>query len=105
MFESLGVLLFEKLALSFLHRKLAPMTRPQMLHVVFRTILIFTGAFVCGAIGGWYVRGFWSATEDGKPCRDEVISVEAARGPASCTHIDATSELKDGYLICKCKKK
>jgi hypothetical protein len=100
MLQALGTLLLEN-SLPFLYRRIEPMTRAAM----FRVMLIVAGAFVCGATGGWYVHGFWSATEDGRPCRDEVISVDGARGPASCTHAETTSELKDGYLICKCKKK
>jgi hypothetical protein len=40
---------------------------------------------------------------DSKECRDEVWSIDNARGPASCSRSDMASEIKDGYLVCKCK--
>ena len=63
------------------------------------------GACLIGAVGGWCAHARWSDTEAIKPCRDQVISVDGARGPVSCTHAESTSELRDGYLICKCRKK
>jgi hypothetical protein len=66
----------------------------QMVFALVVTLLV-------GAIIGW----FGGRAESQKPCRDEVISVEATHGPASCTYAEAAGELKDGYLICKCKPK
>lgn len=69
---------------------------------------------VIGLMAGWFVRGMTALAEDAvelrsagavKTCRDEVISVDNTRGPASCSHPEMASELKDGYLICRCKKK
>lgn len=62
------------------------------------------------AAGGWTAHALSStAPLSGQPsakaCRDEVVSVDNARGPASCSLNDMTGELKDGYLICRCKKK
>jgi hypothetical protein len=65
------------------------------------TFIAFDGGFAVG----WFGHSAQAKVEDGKSCRDEVISVDNAHGPASCTHEGSSSELKDGYLICKCMKK
>lgn len=72
-----------------------------------RTVFALTAAWIVGATIGWYGHAASaSAAEPQKACREEVISVDGARGgPVSCTHAEHTGELKDGYLVCKCKKK
>lgn len=63
-------------------------------------------AFALGVLVGWSGHAAEVRAEGvNKACRDEVISVDNARGPVSCTQEPSSSELKDGYLICKCRKK
>jgi hypothetical protein len=99
-------LLLEKLGpglLSMFARKVSVMMRAT----IFRTVFCLTASWIMGATVGWYAHGASIGTgESQKPCREEVISVDGARGgPVSCTHAEHTGELKDGYLVCKCKKK
>ncbi len=84
-------------------RRFGPVTRVLMV----RTVFALTAAWIVGATIGWYGHAASaSAAEPQKACREEVISVDGARGgPVSCTHAEHTGELKDGYLVCKCKKK
>jgi hypothetical protein len=60
-----------------------------------------------GAAIGWFAHRAFSTIESQsqKPCREEVTAVDAHYGAVSCSHAEQTGELKDGYLICKCKKK
>ena len=60
-----------------------------------------------GVSGGWFGHGAYaSAHENQSPkCRDEVASIDNAHGAVSCSSADMTSEVKDGYLVCKCRKK
>lgn len=62
---------------------------------------------VAGIVGGWFGHGAYaSARENQAPkCRDEVASIDNARGAVSCSSTDMMSEVKDGYLVCKCRKK
>ena len=78
-----------------------------------RVVLCVTTA-VIGALAGWFARDAsklaWGrqappASSTSGACRDEVVSVDNARGPVSCSQVDMASELKDGYLVCRCKKK
>jgi hypothetical protein len=71
---------------------------------IFPAAFAVSVAFALGAIVGWFGRAAQAHAESDKPCRDEVISVDGAHGPVSCTHDEMLSELKDGYLICKCRK-
>jgi len=60
-----------------------------------------------GVVAGWFCHGAYASARDSQPskCRDEVVSIDNARGAVSCSSNDMTSEVKDGYLVCKCKKK
>ena len=98
-------LLFEKVAPE-LYGALRRRFRPAMRAVMFRTVFCLTVSWIVGAVIGWYSHAAsTSASEASKPCREEVISVDGARGPVSCTNAEHVGELKDGYLVCKCKTK
>jgi hypothetical protein len=60
-----------------------------------------------GIAAGWFSHGAYASAHDSQApkCRDEVASIDNARGAVSCSSNDMTSEVKDGYLVCKCKKK
>lgn len=60
-----------------------------------------------GIVGGWFGHGAYASARDSQApkCRDEVASIDNARGAVSCSSSDMTSEVKDGYLVCRCKKK
>jgi hypothetical protein len=69
---------------------------------------------IIGIVIGWVSRGVATITKEVSipaaaaatiACRDEVMSVDNARGAVSCSQPDMVSELKDGYLICRCRKK
>jgi hypothetical protein len=98
--SSAGIkLLAEKAAESYLPllgRRLWPVMRPW-------ATIFMASAF--GTAMGWFAHTLLSGSEAQRPCREEVISVDGARGPVSCSHADQMGELKDGYLVCKCKKK
>lgn len=104
--EALLRLALEKIGFSKLGGLLRQGFGPVMRTAIFRTVFCLAAAWIVGAIVGWYAHGAsMSAGEAQKPCREEVISVDGARGPVSCSHAEQVGELKDGYLICKCKKK
>ena len=105
--EALLRLALEKIGFSKLGDLLRQGFVPMMRATVFRTVFCLAIAWIVGAIVGWYGHAASaSAAEPQKACREEVISVDGARGgPVSCTHAEHTGELKDGYLVCKCKKK
>jgi hypothetical protein len=62
-----------------------------------------------GMAGGWIWHGAYASAREQpnkSTCRDEVASIDNALGrPVSCSSSDMTSEVKDSYLVCKCKKK
>lgn len=60
------------------------------------------GALVTGILGSVYERHHDRASAQ---CRDEVANVDGARGLVACSREDQSMELKDGYLVCRCKKK
>lgn len=60
------------------------------------------GALVVGVLGIMYERRHDHASVQ---CRDEVANVDGARGLVACSREDQSMELKDGYLVCRCKKK
>jgi hypothetical protein len=66
--------------------------------------IMATAAFI-GCAAGWFGHAFYASAEAGRPCREEVISVDGAHGAVSCSHGEQTGELKDGYLVCRCTKK
>jgi hypothetical protein len=71
--------------------------------------LVVSGAvFVLSVASGWVMGRVYPPPNTGdrldvKECRDEVWSIDNARGPASCSRNDMASEIKDGYLVCRCK--
>jgi len=64
----------------------------------------------CAFVVGWFMHRSYGRYVDrhddaARECRDEVVSVDNAHGAVSCSQASMTSELKDGYLVCKCKRK
>jgi hypothetical protein len=72
--------------------------------------LVCVASIASGVAAGWFAHGAYASARENEAapaakCRDEVTSVDNAHGAVSCSSADMTSEMKDGYLICKCRKK
>jgi hypothetical protein len=77
------------------------MKKPSWAPIV---VLSLTAALL-GFLGGWEGREMFPGTDSRGPCRDEIVNVENAHAPASCSHPEHASEFKETYLVCKCRKK
>ncbi len=82
----------------------------DLLRTPYQRLAAFTLAFAIFALG-WFTHRMLGryverpVDEATRECRDEVLSVDNARGAVSCSQAAMTSELKDGYLVCKCKRR
>jgi len=88
----------------------------RSVHAAASHLVLVALTAIVGIIIGWFAHGVTALAHDVsaeattalptiKGCRDEVISVDNAHNAVSCSAPDMASELKDGYLICHCKKK
>lgn len=66
-------------------------------------LLYLAAGLALGAALGW-IGHMEFIIERPSVCHDEFINVDMQRSASHCSHVDATPELKDGYLTCRCKR-